>query len=193
MKSIIIPLFFVISSLLYKQKPNVVHIQPLGFVPSEELNSIKNSIETFYGFECKINESVNLSDDLLSKSKTRYDANKILQKYNSNKKIILVTQKDIVHHNKIRNVQEWGIIGLGYMPGNVCVISTYRIKNKVSREKFESRLTKVSLHEIGHNLGLNHCTKSSLCLMNDANGTVKTIDKEKIMLCDNCKKQISVN
>ena len=193
MKSIIIPLFFIVTSLFYTPKQNLVYIQPLGFVPKSELVLIKNTIESFYGFKCQINESENLSDDLLSTSKTRYEANKILQKFNSNKKIIIVTQKDIVHHNKKRNILEWGIIGLGYMPGNVCVVSTYRIKNKVSREKFESRLTKVSLHEMGHNLGLNHCTKSKSCLMNDANGTVKTIDKEKIMLCNSCKKQISLN
>ena len=160
MKSIIIPLFFIVTSLFYTPKQNLVYIQPLGFVPKSELVLIKNTIESFYGFKCQINESENLSDDLLSTSKTRYEANKILQKFNSNKKIIIVTQKDIVHHNKKRNILEWGIIGLGYMPGNVCVVSTYRIKNKVSREKFESRLTKVSLHEMGHNLGLNHCTKS---------------------------------
>lgn len=193
MKLLFIPLFFIVTSLFYTPKQKIVYIQPLGFVEKDELLLIKNTVELFYGLECKINQTQNLSEDLLSKSKTRYEANKILQKYNSKKRIILVTQKDIVHHNKKRNIQEWGIIGLGYMPGNVCVVSTYRIKNGVTKEKFESRLKKISLHEFGHNLGLNHCNKSSLCLMNDANGTVKTIDKEKIMLCDNCKRRISLN
>ena len=58
------------------------------------------------------------------------------------------------------------------------------------REKLIERLCKVSLHELGHNLGLNHCDNNQHCLMNDARGTIKTVDNEKMWLCDGCQEQI---
>jgi archaemetzincin len=192
MKNIIIPLFFALISIQNSNPSKIIYIQPLGYVDNNTIQVIKKSVESFYGFKCVIRKEISLTEDILTSSKKRYEANKILLKYKSPENVLLITQKDIAYHDKKRNVKEWGIIGLGYMPGNVCVVSTYRIKNKVTKEKFDSRLKKVSLHEIGHNLGLNHCTKSQSCLMNDANGTVKTIDKEKIMLCGKCKNQINI-
>lgn len=191
MKLILIPLFFVFSSVNYPVRNKIIYIQPLGTVNQLELNVVKNTVESFYGYTCVYKTPQPLTSDLLSESKSRYEANKILKKYKSTENIILITEKDIVHHDKKRNVKEWGIIGLGYRPGSVCVVSTYRIKRGISVERFHDRLRKVSLHEIGHNLGLDHCTKSKECLMNDARGTVKTIDNEKLKLCDFCKKQIN--
>lgn len=48
------------------------------------------------------------------------------------------------------------------------------------------RLKKVALHEIGQNLGLVHCRNHLECLMNDADGTIKQVDKERIWFCEKC-------
>jgi len=48
----------------------------------------------------------------------------------------------------------------------------------------------VALHEIGHNLGLPHCENDKKCMMNDARGTIKQVDAEKVWLCEKCKNQI---
>lgn len=188
-KKLFIPFFFILG---FTQPPNQgrVFIQPLGQVDQDTKTFVKNSLEQFYGFKCTINNPIQLTDDILSDSKKRYDANKILRKYNSNNNVLLLTEKDIVYFNKKRNVKEWGIIGLGYRPGSTCVVSTYRINKGVSDKKFLERLKKVSIHEIGHNLGIDHCTKNPFCVMNDANGSVKKIDKEKIFICNFCKKSI---
>ncbi|NJO88124.1 MAG: matrixin family metalloprotease [Chloroflexia bacterium] len=68
------------------------------------------------------------------------------------------------------------------------MISTYRIKN-TNQKKFLARLKKVSVHELGHNLGLKHC-KSDKCLMRDAEETIKTVDYVDLILCDKCKQRI---
>lgn len=46
----------------------------------------------------------------------------------------------------------------------------------------------MALHEIGHNLGLIHCTHHKDCLMNDAKGTIQQVDQEKIWFCSKCSK-----
>lgn len=192
MKNIIIPLFFALTSIQSTKSIKIVHIQPLGSVDNNTIQVIKKSVESFYGFKCEIRKEIPLTEDILASSKIRYEANKILSKYKSSENILLITEKDIAYHDKKRNVKEWGIIGLGYRPGTVCVVSTYRIERNVSNQRFTDRLRKVSLHEIGHNLGLDHCDKDPKCMMNDAKGTVREIDQEKIYLCPNCKKLIGI-
>jgi len=192
MNNIIISFFFVLTSIKGVKIPKIVYIQPLSSVNNNTIQSIKKSVELFYGFKCEIRKEIPLTEDILASSKKRYEASKILSKYKSSENILLITEKDIAYYDKKRNVKEWGIIGLGYRPGTVCIVSTYRIKRNVPSQIFIDRLYKVSLHEIGHNLGLNHCDKDSKCIMNDAKGTVREIDQEKIYLCPNCKKLIDM-
>ena len=167
---------------------HTIHIIPLGYVPPIYIEKVKYSIHTFYGFDCVIDEQTNPTDDILAASETRYEALKILRKYRSKNHNLILTEFDIACWTE--KSPEWGIFGLGYMPGSVCVVSTYRLKKGVSREKLIERLCKVSLHELGHNLGLNHCDNNQHCLMNDARGTIKTVDNEKMWLCDGCQEQI---
>ena len=106
-----------------------VHIVPLGDVKQKYLNHVKESIIKFYpNINCVIDKPVKLTEDILAKSGTRYEASKILTKYKSNKNIILITEKDIAYFNREKNIKEYGIIGLGLRPGKVCVVSTFRIK-----------------------------------------------------------------
>lgn len=104
--------------------------------------------------------------------------------------MLLITEKDIAY-NKSRQFPEWGIFGLGLRPGKTCVVSTFRLKRKVSKSQMLIRLKKVGLHEIGHNLGLSHCSNNKECMINDANGTIKQVDREKIGFCKKCWNQIS--
>ena len=185
-------ILFSFSETKNVETKRIVHITPLGKVSERQLILIKGWVKSFYGFNCVIDKQEPLTKDLLAKSQTRYEASTIIKKYKSNKNILLLTNVDIVYFNKVKNIKEYGIIGLGYKPGNTCVVSTFRIKN-TTKNKFIDRLNKVVLHEIGHNLGLPHCKYDKKCLMNDANGTVKQIDQEKIWLCSNCKKIIGIN
>lgn len=166
----------------------VVTILPLGDVSSEYLNIIKSSVESFYKYKCEVLPQAQLTDDLLAKSKTRYSADAILEKFDSDKNLLIVTERDIATPKG--NIDEWGILGLGYRPGNTCVVSTFRMKKNVTENVIKDRLEKVALHEIGHNLGLDHCDNDIECLMNDAKGTIKQVDREKKWLCEKCNKQI---
>jgi archaemetzincin len=62
----------------------------------------------------------------------------------------------------------------------------------VSNEKFLERLKKVCIHEIGHNLGLDHCNMNRQCLMNDVRGVISQVDMETLDFCKSCKKQIGM-
>jgi archaemetzincin len=192
MKKLIIALLILISYSYTTYEPKTIYIQPLGNVNQEYLNYVKKSVIDFYGYDCVIKPKVNLTPDLLAASKTRYEASKILTKFNSKQNILLITEKDIAYR-KSNQFPEWGIFGLGLRPGNTCVISTYRLKKKVTTQQMLVRLKKVALHEIGHNLGLKHCSNHKDCLMTDAGGTIQQVDREKIWFCEKCWKYIEAN
>jgi archaemetzincin len=181
----ILLLLLLFTSSFVNTKPKTIYILPLGDVNKEYMDYIKTSVKNFYGYDCLIKSKLNLTNDILAGSKTRYEAGKILKKYNSKDNILLLTEKDIAHR-KSSEFPEWGIFGLGYRPGSTCIISTFRLKKNVSKIKFLDRLKKVALHEIGHNLGLEHCTNNKECMMTSASGTVKQVDKEKIWFCSKC-------
>lgn len=188
-KITILLVVFLLASSYVTTKPKIIYIQPLGNVNQEYVNYIKKSVENFYGYSCIIKPKLSLTKDILAASKTRYEASKILKKYNSKNNILLLTEKDIAYR-KSDVFTEWGIFGLGSRPGTTCVISTFRLKKKVSKAKLLDRLKKVALHEIGHNLGLEHCTNNKECMMTSASETIKQVDREKIWFCSKCWKQI---
>lgn len=125
------------------------------------------------------------------KPRNRYRASILLEhlhSYSGYDRIIGITTKDIsTTKNK---VYDWGIMGLANCPGKSCVISTFRMKT-ANKALFEDRFIKVALHELGHTMGLPHCTFSSTCFMEAAEGTIKSVDRESKYLCANCKKLIN--
>jgi archaemetzincin len=64
------------------------------------------------------------------------------------------------------------------------------MRKNVSKQKTLERLEKVALHEIGHNLGLAHCTNNKQCMMSDANKKIQQVDNEKVWFCEKCWNQI---
>lgn len=167
-----------------------INVLPLGKVDSNVLSAIKVGIEKFYRVTPIIEKEVPLTDDLSAKSRTRYEANKILSKFKCNKNLLIITESDIAIKYKKHNSEEWGIMGLGYRPGKTCVVSTFRVKKNASETLFKERLIKICIHEIGHNLGLPHCAFDPKCLMNDANGTISQVDKEGVYFCKKCRRKL---
>jgi archaemetzincin len=165
-----------------------IDIIPLGNVDSQTIELVRKGVEAFYGVVPKVKKSQPLTSDLLTKSGRRYNANLILAKYRSERYVLLITEKDIATKYLPRKSDEWGILGLSHCPGHTAVVSTFRMKRNSS--KFAIRLQKVCNHELGHSLGLKHCNATSTCLMNDARGTMKQIDKEEMKFCDSCEKTL---
>ena len=79
------------------------------------------------------------------------------------------------------------VFGEARCPGRVAVISTYRLKTDSSNKPdlFESRVVKEAVHEIGHMLGLRHCSDSS-CVMYFSERLADT-DKKSDTFCLECE------
>ena len=191
MKPLLLLSFYLLIACLSCGRPKVVYILPLGKVDNSNINIVKSAVEKFYHVKCILKPVVSLTEDILADSKTRYEANRILSKFNSNENTLILTEQDIAVVNPERHSKEWGVFGLGYQPGTTCVVSMFRLKQNASIALFHDRLIKTCLHEIGHNFGLPHCSSGETrCLMRDARGTIKEVDRERLFLCPQCRKQL---
>jgi len=183
----------------------IIAIQPFGNFNKDEALLAKREIEHFYNIKVELLTSIDYPKSAFIDVKSpRYRADSLIRylKKNLNSKydyVIGLTNKDISttkYSNRntktikkpIYKYSDWGIFGLGFMPGKSCIVSTYRLKDK----KFESRFIKICCHELGHNFGLPHCSNKK-CIMQDAAETIKTIDRVELNLCDDCKKKIGIN
>lgn len=104
---------------------------------------------------------------------------------------ISTTKRDQNGHVKEPNQKylDWGIMGLAFCPGNSCIVSDFRLKDKRGAVVID-RLKKVAAHEFGHNLGLPHCPDKR-CFMTDAVESIGTIDHARLSLCEACKKRLA--
>jgi archaemetzincin len=205
LKFVLFASIFVYSSHVYRRaedtitekkedKHFVVGLLPYKGFDATLIDFIQKETETFYHCKVVVLKPVALPVFAFYAARNRYKADSLLiyEKSlvsNGVDAIAGLTSKDISTSKD--KIPDWGVFGLGMCPGEVCVISNYRLRGaSVSNEKLKERLIKVVLHEIGHNLGLPHCTSNPDCLMTDAGGTIKQVDREKKWLCPVCRMKL---
>lgn len=178
-------------------------LQPLNDFPPELLPLVGRKLEETYGYKVRVLPVRNIPERYYNTDKgSRYCADSILAflhtlRPDSAALITGLTTADIFTSKRkadgsfkepAATYANWGIFGLGYRPGDACVVSLRRLRT-TDKTLFESRLVKVVLHETGHNLGLRHCPEPG-CLMNDALESIRTIDREREDLCLHCRNKI---
>lgn len=179
------------SLLEVYEKLGTIHIIPMGRVSPSVLDQVKSALENFYQRPVKVLSPLKVSGNLRRTPGSRYNADSILKYYRQRFQAIVVTSHDITIYDSAKKA-DWGIFGWGKKPGKICVISAYpaRIGKDVSEKILLSRIRKVAIHEVGHNLGLKHCTKDITCVMHAADKKASQVDKEKEMFCENCKREL---
>lgn len=179
-------------------------IQPLEQVSSDKIEVIKTGIKEQYGFRVVVLDRIAMPKNTFVNIKSpRYRADSLIRYLKANKPdsigiIFGITEKDISTTKRDedgavkkpeRRYTDFGIFGLGYRPGVSCVVSTFRLgKGSI----LDSRLKKITLHEIGHNLGLKHC-ENKKCLMTDAVESIRTVDNASDELCVTCRIKLGID
>ena len=173
--------------------PPVIHLQPFGKFSQHEAQllgkELTKRIEDIFGveLECEVHPPLPLSATLMNDGHTRYRADKIIHSISANANrhniYIGLTHKDI--SCSIHGKKDWGVQGLSLIPGNACVASTFRVKDKRD-------FWKVVCHEFIHTyFTYNHCPKDDpSCLMQAAKGHPRY--KGKNGLCPHCSNVLKI-
>jgi archaemetzincin len=171
-----------------------VYIQPLGPMEKKYLDKAVEGIITLFVAEITILDSRPLPQEAYYKPNKRYRADKLLDFLGkipiagnfSKQHVIILGLTDVDISTTKGRFYDWGILGLSMLSGGPAVVSTFRMKGIKDENVTMDRLVKVINHELGHTFGISHCSGNG-CLMQDARGTVKTVDNEKGGLCNKCR------
>ncbi|MEQ1799114.1 MAG: matrixin family metalloprotease [Lacibacter sp.] len=182
---------------LTKNKNQLIALQPLNNFNTSGIETIQKEIASFYNRQVIVLEPKQLPEHFLTKETGLYSADSILKFLSGIKtdrfaEIVGLIDQPLFTIKEESSMPYFDekIFGMGYQPGNACIVSSARLQTN-DTASYNHRLRNVIIHEIGHNLGLGHCTNEQ-CIMSKENGYFTKLDLGKADYCGECRKKIKL-
>jgi archaemetzincin len=172
-----------------------VAVQPLGRFDPALFEQIAAALGRELSVQVQREAPIELPRSAYFPARGRYRADRLLDFLRPRarapvNRVLGVTEVDI--STTAHGHADWGVLGLGDLPGPACVISMFRCRrNARDAAQVAFRMVTTCVHEVGHTLGLDHCPDER-CLMTDARGTVATVDRSSGRLCQACRVRLGL-
>jgi archaemetzincin len=172
-----------------------VAVQPLGRFDPALFEQIASALSRELSVQVQREAPIDLPRSAYYPARGRYRADRLLDFLRPRvrapvNRVLGVTEVDI--STTAHGREDWGVLGLGDLPGPACVISMFRCRrNARDAAQVAFRMVTTCVHEVGHTLGLDHCPNER-CLMTDARGTVATVDRSSGTLCQACRARLGL-
>jgi len=180
----------------------VIELQPLGNPEPDVLESICPALHEAFSVPVRVRGTPFPIDPFYNEQRGQYNSTAILYQLgnllspppadsgfhpNNDACIIGVTQHDL-----FIPILTY-VFGEAVLGGNVAAVSYHRFRNELyglspNRQLMIERLRKVAIHELGHTLGLVHCTLPH-CVMHAAS-YVEELDLKGHEFCPSCNNAI---
>jgi archaemetzincin len=171
----------------------IVAIQPLGRVDAELIRATAERLASTFAVRVIVLEERPLPRSAFYAPRQRYRGDKILECLaemapREIDKVVGVMSEDL---SATRGANyDWGVLGLSGLGGRAAVVSVHRMgRHGAPPDLVARRMGRVAVHELGHALGLPHCPSPG-CIMNDAKGTIRTVDRSSGRFCPACSRSL---
>lgn len=190
-----------ILSLRHENKGKVIALQPFGVFDEQKLKILSINLRAFFHAPVICLKEVEMPQALELKNKEVLFADTILAYLANNKPDSVTIIIGLTHRRLITKANEdkdtltslipqeaKTIYGLSYVKGNACIVSDNELALGGDL-LFNDRVYKVILHEMGHILGLPHCSNKT-CLMSEDNNKLWMRDGVYNYYCSECRKKL---
>lgn len=163
-------------------------LHPIGKIPEEVLRDIKEGLKEILGFEAEIGKELSLPPSAFNPKRNQYLAEEILGTLKAKKELVLGIA-DIDLYTPGLNF----VFGLARPHAKTALISLTRLRQEFydlpqNEALFLERAIKEAVHEIGHLLGLGHCSNKK-CVMAFSNSLADT-DRKGKQFCPQCSMRV---
>jgi len=169
-----------------------LRIVPVGSVPKGIVEIVKNELENL-NIKCRIMPKLSVPQEAFNQWRKQYNAEIVMNSLSKASEVkfidksipsLLVTDVDL-YYGGLNFV-----FGLEDPAKSCAIVSLTRLRTEFYDERpnksiLEERVIKEVIHEIGHYLGLDHCSNPS-CVMSFS-PSVYDVDKKQKSFCENCK------
>ena len=160
-------------------------IIPFGNVDRLILSVVAAHLQAFLGLNADIEPVKENPRFAFISGRRQYDATRILGKLGREPKSSL--QLGIIADDLCTPILTF-VYGESQLGGKAAVVSVYRLKH-YNRQITCERAAKISLHEVGHLLGIGHCWQN-FCLMRFC-GNLDDLDRLPLTFCSTCEYEIN--
>lgn len=171
----------------------IIAFQPLDGYNVQETDSVVKEISLFFNKKVIVLSPIEIPQTFINPIVNQYSSDSIVQflsrlQNDTIVEIVGLTHKPVftIKDGKPGPYFLEDIFGMGYQPGNSCVVSDFKFSTP-DISSYNHRLKTVIIHEIGHNMGLPHCNDEK-CVMSENNGNVLRLDKSVTEFCAKCSK-----